>query len=408
MTTKPASRILALRLPHLLAQAETRLNPALGGRAFLLAAGDGPRSPVLGVSPELAGAGGGLRTGEPLARWLNRFPGLLVVVSRPERARPLLDEARAGLEALAPHVRELPGAVFQLELQEGGLLHPDARGQARRLLDQLRERGLTAAAGLGASPLAARLLARRAGPGELHAAGEGERGALDSLPLAGLPGLPASLPVQLARVGVRFVGEARELARELGREDWRRRFGAAGGVLADLLTELDGPFPAPPATCRFLARRRLEADTADPARLDGTLLDLLEDLHARTREEGLGAVRLHLRLSWNDGRVTGRERRVLPGPRESRRQGLRRVGRALLQAQLESRRLRVREMEGGLDLETPREQLALFAAADREPRERRLDEALGLLRRRWGFQVVTLGAPLAASSPRQTMEGVVP
>jgi hypothetical protein len=418
MDSKSSTHILALRLPHLLAQAEARLNPALRGRAFILAAGDGPRSPVLGISPELAGACAGLRVGEALSRWRNRLPHLLVVVSRPERARPLLDEARAGLDALAPHARELPGAVFQLELRESGLLRPAGReqaceqacglacSQARDLLDRLRRNGLVVAAGLGDSPLAARLMARRAGPGELHTAShdDGAR-ALDSLPLAGLPGLPQGLPAALARTGIRFVGEARELARELGREEWRRRFGSAGLVLASLLADLDDPAPAREDLRRLTVRRRLDTDTADPLLLDSALLDLLEDLHTRAREEGLGPARLRLRLLWNDGRLTERERQVAPDARESRRQTLRREGRALLAAQLETRRLRVRELEGSLGLEAAPAQLALFAARDPEPREGRLDEALGQLRRRWGAQVVTVGPGLPSITSSQPLGG---
>lgn len=390
------SRTLVLRIPHLLAQVEMRLNPALRERAFVVATGREPRSQVLGLSPRLAP--GGRRQGEALAAWLRGQPGLLVVEGRPERAQALLESVRARLEALTPRVSVPRSGLFQVELRGGGLLHPDEQALARHLLQVLREaEGILAAAGIGSSPLAARLLARRAGPGEVHAVcGEQERRVLDDLPLAGLPELSRGLLASLARGGIRFVGEARELPRS----QLVHLHGEAGQRLAALLEELD-PGAAREAVhgAALRARRRLPTDSADPARLEEELLELLEELLGRSRECGGQPRRLRLRLDWNDGQRSQGERAWRPREAESRRQTLRRQGRELLELGLGSRRLRVRELELELELATDPGQLPLFLEPARgEQREQRLDRALGQLRARWGARVVRLGP----ATPRET------
>ncbi|MFA7329648.1 MAG: hypothetical protein WC326_01110 [Candidatus Delongbacteria bacterium] len=389
------ARTLALRIPHLLAQVEIRLNPALRERAFVVATSRESRAQVLGLSPALGR--GGLQPGAPLAAWLRRQPELLVLEGRPERVEALLAGIRLRLEELVPQVRSPRNGLFLLDLRGSGLLHPDERALGRRLLETLQVReGVLAAAGLGSSPLAAQLLARRAGPGELHAVdGAQERRILDDLPLAGLPDLSLSLLAALARGGIRFVGEARALPAE----QLERLHGEAGGRLRALLEELD-PAAGVAAPERLRARRRLAADSADPARLGDVLLELLEELLGRTREAAGQPRRLLLRLVWNDGQrsLGGRRLRVRDG--ESRRQSLRRVGRELLGQALAARRLRVRELELELELEAESAQLPLFQENGRaENRERRLDQALGQLRRRWGAQVVRLGPRQADAGP---------
>jgi nucleotidyltransferase/DNA polymerase involved in DNA repair len=384
-----SSRFLALRFPHLLAQVECRLNPALRGMAFVVATGREPRSQVLGLSPALPAEGG---RGAPLASWLRRRPGLLVVEGRPERAEALLAAARQRLEALAPGLRE-EGGHFLLDLRGSRLLHPEEAELGRRLLRELREGDqLTAAAGIGSTPLAAQLLARRARPGEVHiAAGAQERALLDDFPLAGLPGLAPSLLAALAEIGVWRVGEARGLP--AGR--LRCFQGEAGLRLAALLQDLaDTP---PPAAAPAGLRRRLPEDSADPLLLESCLLDLLEILRLRLREEERRPRRLELALFWNDGRVQRRGVGVRAAAGESGRQALRRCGLALLHRSLAERRLRVREVAAELLSDREDGQLALFGgggravAAEGGTRERCLDAALLQLRRRWGPQTVRLG-----------------
>lgn len=383
------TNFLALRIPHLLAQVETRINPALRGRAFVVATGQEPRSQVLGLSPAVSAAG--RARGAPLGFWLRWQPGLLVVESCPERVSALLQQARARLEAVAPGLRSPRLGQFLLRL--GGLrhLHPDDRALGRRLLDELRdEEGLAAAAGIGPSPLAAQLLARRARAGELNSMlGERERHLLDDFPLAGLPSLPSFLLRSLAETGVRLVGEARGLPAE----QVLRLYGEAGRRLRALLDELGvEAAPAAPAPEALHASRHLGVDSADPALLEEELTDLLELVHGRARDRSQAPRRLSLRLVWNDGQVQLRATRLLAAPGESRRQTLRRCGRALLRQALEERRLRVRELTVELSHAPEDGQLPLFETQPAERREQRLDRALGQIRRLWGPHAVRLGA----------------
>lgn len=393
------SRHLALRLPHLLAQVEMRLNPALREQAFVVATGREPRSQVLGLSPALEATG---RPGETLAAWLRRHPGLLVVEGRAERVQALLEAVRTRLAALLPGAREERGATFLLSLRGSTLLFPHEEGLARHLLDSLsREEGLLAAVGIGSSPLAARLLCRRARAGEWHAAqGEAERSLLDGFPLAGLPELSSSLLCALGEVGVRTVGEARTLSPS----QLQRLYGMPARRLSALLGQLDDHGTAEdPTTAPLQASQRLSADSADPALLESHLLEVLEVVLGRAREAGRAPQSVELTLLWNDGLRQTRHARLRPQHEESRRQCLRRTGRRLLGEALEARRLRVRELGIMLDTEKDSSQLRLFASAlslaplarplarEAESRECLLDQALLQLRRRWGPGSISLG-----------------
>lgn len=405
MDSKHSSRYLALRLPHLLAQVEMGLNPALREQAFVVATGHEPRSQVLGLSPALGAVG---PPGEALAVWLRRHPQLLVVEGRPERAQALLERVRLRLQALLPDLREEGRAAFLLNLRGSALLHPQEGQLARRLLKELQADGVLGAVGIGSSPLAAHLLCRRARAGEWHAVeGEAERSLLEAFPLAGLPELSGALLRSLGDVGVRTVGEARAL----DPIHLQRLHGTAALRLLALLQELDSAADGASAEPALWARRRLAADSADPQVLEALLLELLEVVHGRSREEVRAPDSLELRLQWNDGLRQRRQARIHPRPGESRRQSLRRTGRKLLQEALEARRLRVREVELRLETRAERGQLGLFDAGPeagaqrplaREPegREGRLDQALLQLRRRWGPRSVTLGpGALAPSRP---------
>jgi len=380
------------------------LNPALRDQAFVVATGREARSQVLGLSPALGPLG---RAGESLAAWLRRHPQLLVVEGRPERAQALLERVRQRLNAILPGLREERGAAFLLNLRGSTLLYPHEEDLVRHLLAELRHEGVLGAVGIGSSPLAARLLCRRARAGEFHAvAGEAERRLLDAFPLAGLPELPTSLLRSLGEVGVRTVGEARLLAPA----QLQRLHGAAALRLSALLRELDGAAATGAEGIRLQAHCRLASDSANAQVLEQALLDLLEVVHGRSREEGLAPAALEIQLLWNDGLRQRRQARVRPDPGESRRQSLRRTGRRLLHEGLNARRLRVRELDLWLMADAEHGQLALFEAPAPAPattqalareadsRERLLDQALLQLRRRWGPHSVTLGPGALASA----------
>jgi nucleotidyltransferase/DNA polymerase involved in DNA repair len=377
---------MAIRVPHLLAQVEMRATPALLGRAFVLATGVEPRAQVLGISPSQPTCGCAL--GAPLATWLRWLPDLLVVPAPLAHAASLLEDLRRRLAALTPDLRSARQGQYLLNLSGMRHLHPDVPRLGRCLLEELRsELGIVAAAGIGVSPLAAQLLARHVRAGGLACPEDGRSGGLDGFPLAGLPGVPPSLLRALDEAGVRSVGEARRLPLE----QLRCLFGAAGLRLRALLDELDLREMPVSAPLLMRAARRLDADSVDPARIGAVLLDLLETVHLRAREDRLAPRRLDLRLVWNDGQVQERGIRLEGQAGESRRQTLRRQGGQLLAQALEERRLRVREL--AVELAAVREsgQLSLFDAARAEARERRLDEAVGLIRAHWGPDLLRVG-----------------
>lgn len=396
MNMKNGTRHLALRLPHLLAAVEARLNPSLAGRAFAICTSLDARGQLLGVSAEAAARGlrAGLRLGEArrICAEFEALPG------DSERARAVSERVGRSLGEIAPAIRRLKPGEFLLDLSGCRRLHPDELALGRRLLTRLETgEGLQAAAGVASSALAAQLIARRAAVGEVHAvAGHDERRLLDAFPLEGLPELSPALLNGLAEAGVRLVGEARRLPAESLLKVW----GEGGRLLLQRLAELGGrsrtTLPAaarPPAEghAEVSVRSRLPVDSVDPALLWGELHDLAERGLRQLRASGRVASQLLLRLDWSDGRSLLRGERLRPRPDETELATLRRTARNLLDSAIEARRLRVVALElrfGGLKADDG--QADLFRASAQR-KEAQLNSAIEGLRQRFGHGSVRVG-----------------
>lgn len=381
------TRFLALRLPHLRAQLAARLIPGLKNRSYAVVSGPGGRAQLLGLSAAAARAG--LSTGLSVQQALRLQPTLQLV----EESPGLLEDSRARLTRLlgeqAPEIRSSGVSDWLLDISGCGLLHPDELAQARDLIALLAEREqLSAAAGLGTTPLAARLLARRAATGCVHAAsGSQERELLDGFPLEGLPGLPRPLLSQLAEAGIRRVAEARQLeAAEV-----LRVFGPSGRRLLESLDGLGfGGCKEPSRDQDWTVGRRLARDSSDPGELWSLISEQVEELLIRCREARVHPRRLTLRLGWSDGHSQLRGMRMQELPGESLRASLRATARRLLGQGLDARRFRVRALELRLQTRASREQIGLFPSP--APRhEEGLDRCIGQLRGRYGATALTVG-----------------
>ncbi len=382
------TRFLALRIPRLRAQLALRIFPVLADRPFALVASVGERAQLLGLSDKAALAG--LRTGMNVQQARRRLPDLQLVEEAPGLLESTTGRLREVLESHSPQIQAAGPADWLLDISGLGLLHPDEMRQARELLDLLREgEGLEAAAGIGSTALAARLLARRASIGSVHSvSGAQERDVLDGFPLAGLPDLPAALVHELAESGIRRVAEARALdAREV-----LRVFGSQGQRLLDCLHRLQ-PTPlagSAEASGSWSLRRRLVRDSSDPLELQGLLTEMVEELVLRCRQEERRPKRLMLRLGWSDGYSHLRGIRPAGRPGESLRSSLRAAARELLSQGLEARRYRIRTLELNMQTEADAAQISLFSVVQQQ-QESRLDSCIRQLRGRYGREALSVG-----------------
>ncbi len=379
-------RFLMLRVPYFAARLESQIVPGLRGRAFAVCSGENDRSQILGLSPE-AGALG-LRPGMLLSELRRRHPGLLCVHARPSRISEVSGRIEESLRERLPEVRPLGPGRFLAALGGCRRLYADEQDLGRSMIAALdSEEGLPAAAGIGSSPLAAEMIARRAGAGELNRLDpERENELILGFPVAWLPGVSATLRGTLAELGIHSIGDAKSLAPDclvqvLG-DRGRKLLGQLEQVRAGAAE--DGR-----RNLRLL--RRLDRDTVETESLWRELFRMCEEGEALLRREGRGARTLELRLLWGDGREGLRRRKLPRAPLSRRLSVLRGSARELLERLLESRRARVRRIELRFCAVEPESlQLDGFHASADE-RRIRLERSLDQLRARFGGEIVQVG-----------------
>ncbi|HVU23869.1 MAG TPA: DNA polymerase Y family protein [Opitutus sp.] len=283
-------------------QAVLRIERGLAAQPVALL--DAAQRPPVVLAGTTAARASGVEAGQTAPQAMARCEGL-VVLTRREDAEA---EARAGLFAAAfsvsPQVEDTaPGrCTIDVTALAGERREPAARAAVARLA----ELGLSAAAGLAATPLLAGYVAQHAG-GRLRVGKEREF--LRDLPLA-VAEPSRELTEILAAWGVRTLGELTALAKadvaqRLGAEGvalWER---AAGGAVRPL------KIVAPART--FAAEMALEpaVETLEP--LLFVLRRFIDRLALELRNAGFVAGELQLALALADETVYTREFR-LPEP----------------------------------------------------------------------------------------------
>jgi DNA polymerase-4 len=175
---------------------------------------------------------------------------------------------------------------------------------ARRLKRQIREEtGLTASVGVASSKLVAKVASDMRKPDGLVVVAPGEEAAfLAPLPVRRLWGVGPRMEATLARLGVVTIGDLARLAP--ARLD--HRLGTHGHDLQKLARgEDDRGVVAEPWEAKSLGQEHTYGqDTADPARLRATLLQLADAVAGRLRAHGLRARTLTLKYRDEDFRTT--------------------------------------------------------------------------------------------------------
>lgn len=238
----------------------------------------------------------GVRPGMPVNGALALAPGLRTVARDARCERRLLEAvAQRGLH-FTPRVSLEPPDGIVLEVRGSLRLF----GGARRLCERLRhEIATTTGAGvrfaISPSPLASLWLARQSADGRPRLVRSREELAGRIAPLAlDCTRWPERALHTLGTMGVHTVGECLRLPRE----GFARRFGADLLAMLDRATgRIAEPRAAYAAHEKFAARRDLEPEIDDTARLGQALEPLLAELcrFLRARSRGVQAIEVQLR-----------------------------------------------------------------------------------------------------------------
>jgi DNA polymerase-4 len=267
---------------------------------------------------------------------------------------------------------------------------PDvASAMERGLMD---ETGLQARVGLAASKLVSQVASNCIHPGDLSCIFPGwETAFLAPLPVSSLPGVGAKTALHLADLNLVHIGQLASLPA-----------GALTGVFGKpglrLLRMARGIDPTPVVSFQQVPRmnlvRRLDRDEIDRDRLESLLFQQVEEVGWELRCLNRYPGRLALEIRYADGGTARLERTLEPITAQVDQrlfQAVRPVFRQVFQRRVAIRRM-VLELS---DFTMPARQLALFPWEEaRFAGERKLQEALDAIRRRFGRDAISWGRGL--------------
>jgi DNA polymerase-4 len=388
-----ARKILHLDLDAFFCAVEELRQPDLRGKAF--AVGGRPEERGVVSTCSYAARARGVRSAMPMGRALRLCPEMIIL---PGNHAAYGEMSRAVMQRLA----DLTPLVEQISIDEAFLdvsdLPEPAEQLARALQQRIRtELDLPASLGVAANKLVAKIAndvgkaARRAGdqtlpPQAITVVPPGEEAAfLAPLPVLMLWGVGPKTAQRLESLGIHTIGDlARHTESEL-----EGLFGKTGSDLARHARGIDQrPVEVTHEIKSISQEITFVRDTNDPQVLDRSLVEMVESVGRRLRQDGLAGRTVRIKLRWSDFTTLTRQV-TLSQPTDQDREILD-AAQALLKANWVDRR-RVRLIGVGVSgLETPARQLELFDQA-KDEHARRLQQAIDELRSRFGKQAIQRG-----------------
>lgn len=388
--------ILHVDMDAFFAAIEQLDHPELRGRPVIVGARPEERGVVATCSYEARRFG--VRSAMPSATAARLCPEGIFVPTRHERYSEVSRQVMAVFRELTPLVE--PVSVDEAFLDIGGLVGGGAdpvavaRGLKRRIREQT---GLTTSVGIAPNKFLAKLASDMEKPDGLTLVPfDPERilAFLAPLPVGRIWGVGARTAEQLARHGLRHIGQMQQLSSDTLARYCGPTFGPRLWHLARGIDER--PVEAGPREEKSISSEEtFAADIGDPERLRAELIPLVEKVARRLRQADFLARTIQLKLRFADFRTITRQQ-SLPQPTASDRV-LIAAALALFARQNLPQPLRLVgfgvsglvEREGGMALHQP----SLFAD-DTTPdpaRERALDQAVDKLRTLYGDRILRRG-----------------
>jgi len=390
--------IIHLDLDAFFCAVEEQYHPELRGKPF--AVGGRPEERGVVASCSYAARRYGIRSAMPMARALRLCPELIVIPHRRRAYTIVSRQVMALLRQVTPLVEQISIDEAFLDVSEV----PQPVEQVARALQQRvrQEVGLPCSLGLASNKLVAKIATEvgkaQAPPGQypnaLTVVPPGEEAAfLAPLPVEMLWGVGPKTAARLAQMGVHTIGDLARLP-ESRLVDF---FGQHG---VDLYRRAHGMDDRPVVTSRerksISHETTFPRDVRDEVELRHTLRRLTEKVVRRLGRKHLHAATVRIKIRWPDFTTLTRQA-TLKTPTdefdlifsfaESLFDQVWKPGRA------------VRLLGVGVSQLSPRpRQLGLWDAESQK--ERRLEEAMVVLRQRFGDGVIVRGLP-DSSSPAQ-------
>lgn len=363
--------ILYIRLDDFYVQVERQLVPSLRRQPLVIG-----RERIESCSPEARELG--LRVGMKLARARRRAKRLIVIHGHDQIYRCKADEiwhlCRHYTQAMETYPTEAWGNATGMHY-----VHGSPCALALDLQRQIHQAtALPVTLGLGRNRLFAWIAAASAKPGQVgYLRPYEEVRVLSRFPLHQLPGLRPITRDRLRDLNLRVLHDLQSFSRD----QLRSLCGPDGDLLYERCRGLDRQtIDASARPTRLEQQAPLDSPTSDCQQLQQHLYQAIERATRRLREIDLRTQRLELTITYDDGKIRSR-RRKLAAPTHCDNQ-LFRLAETLLD-QLQQRRVALRQLHLGLDQLTQRTATpSLFGDDPLESRD--MYKTIDQLRHRFG------------------------
>ena len=384
--------IIHLNIADFAVAVERAMDSRLRDRPVIVAPEGAARATVYDMSDEAYQRG--VQKGMPLRRALRYCREALVLPPHPDRYERAMAQLFKHASPYSPLVEmtDHNGHLFIDATGTGKLFGPPP-DVAWRIRKSLRtDMGFDPIWSVAPNKLVAKVATRLVKPtGEYIVRSGDEADFLRPLPVHLIPGIEADDLKRLREFNLTLAGHVADLSPE----QLNRVFDTRGYSLYEAVRGID-PSPVTAVEDKQpLVRVDYEFgnDTNDPAVMDGTLYQLVEQAGADLRKRRLAAKRIRISLGYSDGRRISRQAVANP-PTASDFRLFAAAKTALGRAW--ARRTRIRYLCLVCDrLTFPPAQMALFPEHEKENKAGdRLLTALDKIRRRFGFNAVRVGRTL--------------
>jgi len=316
-------KIVHVDMDAFYASVEQRDRPELRGRPVVVA-WEGPRSVVCAASYEARPFG--VRSAMPALRARRLCPDAVFVAPDFTRYREVSRQVRAIFLRHTDLVEPLSLDEAYLDVTDEKTGLPTATATARAIRAAVRtETGLTASAGVAPNKFLAKIASDWRKPDGLFVIRPHEVEAfLTPLPVGRLPGVGRSTGAALEELGIRTVGELRQLEPR----DLERRFGRFGLRLAELARGIDESPVRPDRPLRSVSSEDTFPDDRPLSGLGPALERAAERVWEATRRKQRIGRTVTLKLKTSEFRIL--TRRVTPPRPPASAEELAAVARSLL------------------------------------------------------------------------------
>ena len=296
--------ILHADLDAFYASVEVLDDPSLRGKPVIVGGGPDMRGVVMAASYEAREYG--VQSAMPLRTAGRRCPHGVFLPGRPERYRELSLQVMTIFGSYTPQVEPISLDEAFLDVTGSVAAFGDGPTIGRRLKERvLEEVGLVVSVGVATNKLCAKVASDLRKPDALVIVAPGEEAAfLAPLPIRRLWGVGPQAQQALGEYGVTTIGQLAALEPST----LQRRFGRHGLDLSRRARGIDAARVESMQAPKSVGHEHtFDVDSADPGRLEATLLDLAESVASRLRRHDLAAGAVQLKLRYEGFEIVTRQ-----------------------------------------------------------------------------------------------------